>query len=419
MLAGLPLLLQHPHEPIERRRRQQRVVGVVGEIHVSERVNAERWGSESSDLSENTSPDGAIFIPTSGSSGQPKVVPITAYQLIESARRVNERLSVSEKSVWLLSLMPAHIGGLSIIVRAVVAGCTLVIPDDLKRTTLSRIARAQQVSHLSLVPSIAEQFISSGPLPPSLEALLLGGERMTLTQRKKLTTVRACYFSYGATETASCVAVSRLADLEGLPDAVGTPIADTVVKIIGDEEEVLPVGEIGIVEISGPTVVVQNPTTRCAPHPTWRSTDRGFLDPNGILHLIGRADDIINSGGIKVSAHEIIDAALTTGLVEEAAVIKTPDIRWGERAVLFATARESINACELTSAAILLEMLRDHLGRTRIPREIIVLTALPRTSIGKVDRAALSNYALNADRENSPLHLFVREHLDVAAQRPP
>lgn len=405
VLAGVPLLLQHPHDPVERQQLQRAQARVAGFVPWSPGADSAHYPGELPECSAATPIDAAVLIATSGSTGQPKIIPLTENQLLESARRVNDRLSVDTHSRWLLSLMPAHIGGLSIMVRAVVVGCAIVIPDNLKRTTLHRFARDYEVTHLSLVPSVAEEFISVGPLPPSVKVILFGGERITQPQRATLANVPACYLSYGATETASCIALAPLAEIAPLPDAVGTPVADTTIKIITETETDCAVGEIGIVHVTGPTVTTNTsmPIANTT-YPTWRSTDRGFLDDNGILHVLGRADDVIVTGGIKVSAQEIIDAALATGLVTEAAVIKTPHPRWGEQPVLIVTTPDT------TTTTLLYTALSTRLGKPRTPREIIILREMPRTAIGKVDRAQLREYALNNAKESSPIHHLVREH---------
>lgn len=405
LIAGVPLLMQHPSDPIERRTSQQELAGVFATIHLSRAEEGTPLSWEPLSCPVNKPTDAAVLIATSGSSGQPKFIPLTGPQLHESAVRVNQRLSVDDESRWLLSLIPSHIGGLSIVVRAAIAGCTLLIPEDLKRTTLHRISQTDAVTHLSLVPSVAEEFVNAGPLPSSLRVILLGGERITERQRKTLATIPACYLSYGATETASCIAVSRLAEIADLADAVGMPIADTSVHIIGEAGMTCSAEEVGIVHVTGPTVTPNTPASATtSPFPTWRSTDCGYLDRAGILHILGRVDDVIVSGGIKVSAQEIVDATLATGLVELAIVVKAPHPRWGEQPILFITAPST------TNASVLSTILKTRLGNVRTPREIVLLDNMPRTAIGKIDRALLTAYTSNDNKQSSPIYHLVREH---------
>jgi O-succinylbenzoic acid--CoA ligase len=304
--------------------------------------------------------------------------------------------------VWLLSLMPAHIGGLSIIVRAAVAGCAVVIPPDLKRPLLHQISHEHAVTHLSLVPSVAEEFIKIGPIPESLQALLLGGERITTAQRRALASLPECYLSYGATETASCIAVARLAEIWDIPDSVGFPISDTNIQIRDERGELCSTNEPGIVEISGPTISGEKYDSHSG-HQIWRSTDRGYIDNSGMLHILGRTDEVIISGGVKISANEIVDAAIATNLVTEAAVIKSPDNQWGEKAILFATAPTT------TSAKTLYEELRKSLGAPRAPREIIILFSFPRTAIGKIDRSELKLYGADLTLKDGTFSPLIRQ----------
>ena len=304
--------------------------------------------------------------------------------------------------MWLLSLIPAHIGGLSIIVRAAVAGCAVVIPPDLKRPLLHQISHEHAVTHLSLVPSVAEEFIKIGPMPQSLQALLLGGERTTTAQRRALASLPECYLSYGATETASCIAVARLAEIWNIPDSVGFPLSGTNIQIRDARGELCSTNEPGIVEISGPTISGEQCDWDSA-NRVWRSADLGYLDNLGLLHILGRTDEVIISGGVKISANEIVDAAIGTNLVTEAAVVKAPDNQWGEKAILFATAPTT------TSAKTLYEELRKILGAPRAPREIIILVSFPRTAIGKIDRSTLKLYGADLTREDGTFSTLVSE----------
>lgn len=408
LIAEVPVLLEHPHETAERRDLLRKTARVGGVMRLSDECPLRWWvepfqssAQEAESLPSLSTP--AILIATSGSSGTPKIIPLMAHHLLESARRVNQRLTVTPDSVWLLSLMPAHIGGFSIVARALVAGCALVIPPDLKRRHLHQIAQEHRVSHLSLVPSVAQEFLEIGPLPSSLSAILLGGERLTHAQRNTLSSVPECFLSYGATETASCIALARLSEIAHLPDAVGYPLRDTVVTIRNERGDPNPAGEVGMVEISGPTISAaeSDPLTG---YRIWRSADRGYLSESGLLHILGRADEVIISGGVKIDAHEIVDAAISSTLITEATVIKTSDSRWGERAVLFVTAPET------TSAERLSLYLRSRLGGTRAPREIVILTSFPRTAIGKINRARLRLYA-DGGEDNETRQGLIREHL--------
>jgi|GEM_PF-3256718 len=401
-LAGVPILLEHPHDSPDRLSKNRAAAGVGGVLRLVNDGPSCRYEIEQLAEASPLPTNAAVLIATSGSSGTPKIIPLTAQQLLASASRVNEKLGVTSNSAWLLSLMPAHIGGLSIIVRAVVAGCAVVIPPDLKRPTLNKITHEHSVTHLSLVPSVAEEFIGLGPLPESLKALLLGGERITTTQRRALSSVPQCYLSYGATETASCIAVARLSEIAQIPDSVGFPLSDTIIRIRDEHGELCSIGKSGLVEVIGPTISAQEYDAD-SEHKIWRSADRGYLDDSGLLHILGRTDDVIISGGVKISSHEIVDAAAASNLVTEAAVIKSPDNQWGERAILFVTAPPK------TSAEALYHELREKLGALRAPREIIILAVFPRTSIGKINRAALSQYRGDSEDVNRTLRDLVRD----------
>lgn len=399
ILARVPLLLHHTGDPPARLARYQATAGIGGALSYEGEggTSGGKWHLQPIEQPSQTLPSRAsALIATSGSSGEPKIIAIPSTHLFASAMRVNDRLSVSHDSAWLLSLFPCHIGGLSIIVRAMVAGCALVIPDDLKRSTIHRAAITHQVTHLSLVPSVVEEFLAVGPMPTSVRVLLLGGERIPTTKRAMLASIPQCVVSYGATETSSCIISARLVDLaETAPDAVGTPLANTTIRIIDEQGQEVPPGEIGTLEVHGPTIIEKSdrdvsravggatsPAGDSSDYGTWRSSDLGFVDSHGCLHVIGRCDDVIISGGVNIRGSEVADTALSSGLVEEAYVVKAPDPRWGEQPILFVSGLKG-------SLATLSDVLRGSLGAHRTPRHIEVVESLPRTAIGKIDREAL------------------------------
>ena len=380
ILAGVPLLLHHEGDPPARLARHRAAAGIVGVLSHEENKapRASHWHLEPIEPPhQRPQSRAAALIATSGSSGEPKIIEIPSPHLFASAVRVNHRLSVSHDSAWLLSLFPCHIGGLSIIVRAMVAGCALVIPDDLKRSTIHLASSTHKVTHLSLVPSVVEEFLAVGPMPSSVQVILLGGERIPSAKRALLASIPQCVVSYGATETSSCIASARLEEIgKTAPDAVGIPLADTTIRIIDDQGREVPRGEVGTIEVHGPTIITQNGT--------WRSSDIGFVNTDGCLHVIGRRDDVIISGGMKIRGSEVVDAAISSGLVTDACVLKAPDARWGEQPILFVSG--------LTAPlATLTDLLRASLGSHRTPRQIEVVESLPRTAIGKIDREALRN----------------------------
>jgi O-succinylbenzoic acid--CoA ligase len=415
-----PLFLQNRNDSYQQQLKQHTAVGSIGTLF----FRSDKWTLDPLDNHEigrqvaaavnYKNSQAAFFISTSGSAGIPKIVCVGANQLIESAKRVNTKVSLHQSSRWMLSLLPCHIGGLSIIVRCIEAGATLIVPTNQKRATLYKECSDLEATHISLVPSIADEFISYGNLPDSLKCILLGGEKLNYTHRIKFSTIPQFFISYGSTETSSCIAVSRLNEVSDAANCVGNVIEDTTVKIRDASGKKCDIYQEGLIEISGPTInkVFKSSEvghTRLRGNSdilfesdsknnlTWYSNDLGYLDEFGRLHVLGRSDDIIISGGVKISSDEIVETTLQHFPILEAAVTKVTDEHWGERPFLFIAENKSVKG------NLLYAKLREILGPFKAPRDIVIIREMPRTTIGKINHSVLKDLAfgLNSGAKDS------------------
>jgi o-succinylbenzoate---CoA ligase len=160
----------------------------------------------------------ALLIRTSGSSGQPKVVMLTAAQLKASALRVNAALALAAGDAWLCCLPLDHIGGLAIGWRCALAGAAVCLPGGERSLApgfdAAAVAAAlsdHPVTHLSLVPTMLARLLDLLPAPPpALQVLLLGGQALhPALARRAAEAGWPLFVSYGMSETGSMVAVGR------------------------------------------------------------------------------------------------------------------------------------------------------------------------------------------------------------------
>jgi malonyl-CoA/methylmalonyl-CoA synthetase len=183
---------------------------------------------------------------------------------------------------------------------------------------------------------------------------------------------------------------------ERAPGEVGRPLPGVSVRIMSDAGETpreLPCGEEGEVEVSGPAVFggywQQPAATAAVLKDGWLSTgDRGRLGKDGTLRLLGRSRELILSGGFNVYPVEVETVLGAHSAVLESAVFGLPDADLGERVAAAVVPAPGVQTDELPE--LLIAHCRDHLAAHKCPRKIVLLSALPRNRMGKLQRRVLA-----------------------------
>ncbi|MEV4317710.1 o-succinylbenzoate--CoA ligase [Actinocrispum sp. NPDC049592] len=312
----------------------------------------------------------AVLVRTSGSTGEPKEVLLAASALRASAMATHTRLGGPGR--WLLATPARFIGGIQVLVRSLVAGFDPVVMD------LSSGFRAEAFAerclellslpgrhYTALVPTQLARLLA-GPAREALAALdgiVLGGAPLSPELRaaaEGLPIVSA----YGMSETASgCV-------YDGVPlDGVNVRLVDSLVAISGP---VLARGYRGRPDLTAKSFV-----------DGWFVTSDLGRFTGGRLEILGRADDVINTGGVKVPAAAV--QRLLEQHVDAACVVALDDPEWGQ-IVAAAVVGPDADVDGLRQA------VRDSLGAPAVPKVLRVIDELPLTGPGKVDRIAVRRY---------------------------
>lgn len=322
------------------------------------------------------------LVGTSGSTGTPKVARLTSAALTASARATLEVLGGPGQ--WLLATPSTHIAGLQVLVRSALAGVAPVILGS--PFTSSRFAAATaELTHprryTALVPTQVRRLLRDPDGQAALasyEAVLVGGAAVPQSLRDAASAAGArIVATYGMSETAGgCVYDGR-------------PLPGTRMRIADPDA-----AGVGVVELSGPTLAQgyadrphQNGVAfRTEPDGTrwFRTDDIGRIE-DGVLHVLGRRDDVINSGGLKIAPHVVEDAITRAlpGLAAHAVVVGTPDPHWGEAVTLVVA---DPNPPELDEVR---EVLRAYLPGSALPTRIERVRTIPLLGPGKPDRRAL------------------------------
>ena len=297
----------------------------------------------------------ALVVATSGTTGAPRGVVLTHDSVSASAIATSERIGVDRRTDrWLACLPLSHVGGLSVVTRAIVTDTPIEVVPGFDVEVVSRLAR-EECTLVSLVPTALRRIDAS-----LFRVIVLGGAAPPEALPPNVVA------TYGMTETGSGVVYD------------GVPLAGVEVAV--DEDD-------GSIMLRGPMLL------RCYRDGTdpkhsggWLTTgDVGELDDDGRLVVHGRRGDLIITGGENVWPDPVEQVLRTVTGVADVAVAGRDDEEWGQRVVAFvvASADGPPTLDELRAA------VKDMLAAHAAPRELVLVETVPRTALGKVRRGAL------------------------------
>ena len=331
-------------------------------------------------------PGVAVAILTSGSSAAPKAVALTGRSLAASASAVASRLGLSSGDRWGLCLSLGHIGGFSLLERAIATGASVRLWPSFDAGLVTQSLMQGEVTHLSVVPvmlrRIMERLGARRP-PTTLRCVLVGGAGAPTSLLEEAWEMGIpVATTWGMTEAASQVASAPPALARSRPGTAGPPLAGTEVRC----------DSAGRLLVRGPTLaaaLVRRPGAAADPIPLdregWFATgDVGRVDDEGLVWVKGRADDMILSGGLNVSPSHVEGVIQELDGVSDAVVFGVPDEEWGE--VVAAVVEADSHVVDADGVD---RHCRRRMARGRCPTRIVVVDELRRTHAGKVVRAGL------------------------------
>jgi malonyl-CoA/methylmalonyl-CoA synthetase len=328
--------------------------------------------------------DLAALLYTSGTTGRPKGAMLTHGNLTSNAEVLRDLWGFTSDDVLLHALPIFHMHGLFVAINCVLAsGSSMIflpkfdvdaVLDALPRCTVmmgvpTHYTRLLDDDRLDRAVCASMRLFISGSAP------MLPATHNAFRQR----TGHAVLERYGMTETA--MLTSNPLDGERRPGTVGLPLPGTDVRIADD----------GVIEVRGPNVFAgywrrpELATTEFTTDGWFRTGDIGMFDDGGYLSIVGRAKDLVISGGLNVYPREVEEVIDALPGVLESAVIGVPDPDLGEAvvAVVVAVGDRPLDPETIRAAA------RERLAGFKVPKRIEIVDALPRNAMGKVEKASL------------------------------
>ena len=300
-------------------------------------------------VGEDVEPGDALVVATSGTTGEPKGAVLTHEALAAAAWLTSRRVAVDpEFDRWLACIPLAHVGGLGVVVRALITGTPCVVRERFEHRTGATL--------VSLVPAHLQRFDVS-----EFRTVLLGGQAPPAEVPANVVA------TYGLTETGGGVVYD------------GLPLDGVEVRVEEDER----------IWLRGPTMLrsYRDGTDPKDPRGWLDTGDFGALGADGRLTVFGRSGEMIVTGGEKVWPTPVEQALLQHPAVADVAVAGRADAEWGQRVVAYVVPRDRATPPSLET---LRATVKDQLPAYMAPREVVAVDALPRTPLGKVQRERLS-----------------------------
>lgn len=313
-------------------------------------------------------PDIALIVHTSGTGGSPRLAQFDRRAIDAAVAASALALGASDEDRWLCCLPLSHVGGLLVLFRAIVLGAPVTVHE---RFEAEAVVAEPDIAFTSVVPTMLGRLVETGASLSRYRSILVGGAHLTPDLRTQAERAGAHVVeTYGLTESCGGVVYE------------GVPLPGTQMRIDPD----------GGIQLRGPTLMKgyrfdPDGTAAAFTHDGWlRPGDAGEIDRDGRLRVLGRIDDLINTGGEKVWPDQVEAALRTHPGVRDVAVGGRLDPEWGQRVAVWIVPSDPADPPSL-------EDLREFAGRTlpryAVPRELTLADQLPRTLTGKLRRAAL------------------------------
>ncbi|EME68977.1 malonyl-CoA synthase [Paramagnetospirillum caucaseum] len=338
--------------------------------------------------------DMAAILYSSGTTGRPKGAMMSHANLGSNALTLHALWGFAPDDVLLHCLPIFHTHGLFVAINCVLLNGSAMIFCP-KFDAEQAIGLLKRATVFMGVPTFYTRFLTSPNLTPeacSHMRLFISGSAPLLEEtfnafREK--TGFTILERYGMTEGGMFTSNPLVGDRRA--GTVGFPLPDVQLRITGEEGQVLPRGEVGIIEVKGPNIfkgywnMPEKTKAEFTGDGFFKSGDVGVIDERGYVSIVGRAKDLIISGGYNVYPKEVEDFIDRLAGVVESAVIGMPHPDFGEAGLAVVVAEKG---AALTAEGVI-DALKGRLANYKVPKQAVVVAELPRNAMGKVQKNVL------------------------------
>ncbi len=344
---------------------------------------------EAPDLSD----EGAVVTYTSGTTGKPKgAVRRFPKDAITGAFSFLGETPLAPGDVHLAACPLYHATAFGFVAFSYIMGARVVLLDEFRPETFLDAVERYEVTTTALVPTMLYRLVELGEerlrqrKTSSIRAIFSGGAPLSapLARAVLRSFGDTLYNFYGATET-GVVTLAGPSDLRLSPGTIGRVIPGFSVRLLKEDGSLAKPGEVGELYARSPMLVegyhADGGATEASMRDGYFSVgDLARIDARGCYHLEGRKRDMIITGGVNVYPAEVEAFLDLHPAVLESAVVGVPDAEWGERVRAFVVLRKGAQ----TAPEELVLYCRKGLASAKVPREVVLLDAMPRNPTGKV-----------------------------------
>jgi acyl-CoA synthetase (AMP-forming)/AMP-acid ligase II len=343
---------------------------------------------------------------TGGTTGTPKGVMLSHTNLMTFALTASLMSGVPEQTKMLHCAPLFHIAGMGFLLMALMQGGTQVMVPGFNPTDVSRAVKSNSVTDLLLVPTMMQLLLDDADFDPSdfdsVQTILYGASPMpmgTLDKAAKCLPKVNLVQGYGMTEC-GMISMTPLdnhsleARQSGRIRSAGITGAVQEVRIVDDQDNELPRGEVGEVVVRGANVMLgywgKPKLTKQAIVDGWLHTgDGGYVDEQGLIYIVDRVKDMVISGGENIYSSEVESIVSQYPGVAQCAVIGIPSEEWGESVhAILVSSLGSETSDELT-VSLLRKFCKQHIAGYKCPTSLEFVESLPTSAAGKILKAEL------------------------------
>lgn len=367
-------------------------VKLINKLEIKELLWRSSTSGDDYNIDKSLPPDqifGYFF--TSGTTSSPKTVPLKRKNIIAAANSSLANIPMQTNELWLHVLPLHHIGGISMITRALFSTSGIYFLPEFNAANVNKILqREEQIVGISLVPTQLRRLLELDDFRTnaSFKAILLGGgpisEELLLKARERNIPVVP---SFGMTETtAQCIAMPFSERFTGPVHSCGKPMDGIEMKLVSNHGETqITIHLRGDQIFDGYAEADLNSDAFDADG--WFNTgDYATVDDQGYVHIIMRRSDRIISGGENINPVEIEGLLQHFPGISDIAIIGLPDQEWGQivtAAIVLSTDEHNVSLNDIKS------FLNKKISPFKIPKQLIMVPEIPRTASGKIKRFEL------------------------------